>query len=60
MAGHELERIDKINTLPPCKTHGLRNTAYCQNCQKYLCPSCVAPGVHQAEHSVGTLANLYR
>ena len=46
MHSHNLESIDKVNTLENCRTHNLKYELYCLKCEKYLCNGCVQKGVH--------------
>lgn len=61
MQGHELEKIDKINTLPICKTHSQKYTHYCIKCEKYLCTSCIQKGGSHgnSDHPFYPIQQLY-
>jgi len=61
MQTHELEKLDKINTLPLCKTHNQRFAHYCLKCQKYLCSICLQKGNSHgnSDHPVYAIPQLY-
>ncbi len=61
MATHELEPINKVNTLGYCKNHNKKLEFYCIKCAKYLCQQCVQKGVHHQnmEHPFHNVSLLY-
>jgi hypothetical protein len=61
MQGHQLERLDKVNTLPACPQHGQPLRHYCAHCRKYLCGGCLQKGSSHGStnHPVAPIPQLY-
>ena len=61
MQNHEIEKVDKINTLPACKVHNQQFANYCLRCEKYLCYMCVQKGGSHgsSDHPVYPIQQIY-
>ena len=61
MQGHDIERLDKINSLPFCKSHQQRFQSYCLKCDRYLCAGCMGKGSSHGnnDHPVHPINQLY-
>ena len=56
MQGHNIEKLDKINSLPMSKVHNKRFQYYCVKRQKYLCEG---EGSGNTDYPVYSIPQLY-
>lgn len=61
MNGHQLERLDKVNSLGLCPQHQLKLKHYCSQCSRYLCAGCLQKGSSHGsnDHPVAPIHQLY-
>jgi hypothetical protein len=59
---HQLERENRVNTLPLCESHSIKYEYFCLSCERYLCSICIQKGAHNqnAEHVIKHIEYLYQ